>query len=118
MNRTMIFIFAMALAGCAESMGSIPTASQLRSAVDFAMGQESLSTVNCEGRNECYNAAFGHTKVRNVRCAETSPREAECEYDVLHGTYESEWKPSRSKFEIGVGPNGKTGWRQLSPAVN
>ena len=118
MNRITLIISATALAGCTQTLGSVPSASQLRSAVDQVEGWKSLSTVNCEGRTECYNAAFGHTRARNVKCAATNSREANCEYEVLVGDQESNWELRQSDFRIDVGPDGKTGWRLVSPDVN
>ena len=118
MNRIAFLVSATALVGCAPTLGAVPSASWLRSAVDQDEAWKSLATVNCEGRTECYNTAFGQTKVRNVRCAATKPREANCEYEVLVGDFENKWEPRRSGFRINMGPDGKTGWRLVSPDVN
>lgn len=118
MKETTLLIFATALAGCSGSLGTVPSLSELRSAVDEAEGWKILSTVNCEGRTECYNSAFGHTKVKSINCVEALPREANYDYEVLTKGLGNSWETRRSRFQIGTGPDGKTGWRLNSPIEN
>ena len=109
MRRFALAIVPVALSACAQTLGAEPTLGQLRFAVDQREGWRTLETVNCEGRAECYSAAFGNVEVRNAQCAAQGAGRAECEYEFRANSGD-EWERGRAKLRIGTALDGKQRW--------
>ncbi|MFM7402842.1 MAG: hypothetical protein ACKO1N_01855 [Erythrobacter sp.] len=82
---------------------------QLRFAVDRNEGLKGLETVNCEGRAECYSAAFGNVEVRSAQCVALGAGKAECDYEFRVNSGD-EWERGRAMLRIGTAPDGKQRW--------
>ena len=109
MRKLSIAILLGSLCACTQALGTVPSQSQLRSAIDQQKGWETLSTVNCEGNVDCYGSTFGELKIRSVECAEKALGRAVCNYEFQEDSTD-EWERAQSELRIGIGPDGKQQW--------